>query len=845
MGVVYKARQTRLNRVVALKMILAGGHAGEADLARFRTEAEAVARLQHPNIVQIFEVGEQNGLPFFSLEFCASGSLDRKLNGTPLPAGEAAGLVQKLARAVQAAHEKGVIHRDLKPANVLLAEDGTPKVTDFGLAKKLDEEGQTQSGAVMGTPSYMAPEQAGGKSREIGPAADVYSLGAILYECLTGRPPFKAATWVETLRQVIADEPAPPRQLQSNTPRDLETICLKCLRKEPTRRYETALDLADDLRRFLAGESIRARTVGVWERTWKWVRRRPMAALLALTWAVGLTLLVIGLALFAGQRDQLAHAAEAREKQAHDAEAAEKAHGLQLEQEQKKIADQRDRARDNLTQARQAIGELLEVSEKGIPNEPHLEGLRERILVFARDLAHNLLAQQSDDPEVQAQAAETTRLVGDIEESLNKYDDAASSYAAAAGLYEALLKGPGPKPVWREEAAGNYVNSAKVLMVRGRGDDARKALDRAAELYQALAKDYPDDAAYQSGLALCWNSRGIQALLGGDAPRARQGFEEALRLFEQMPSDEQRRPETQLAWAKTENNLGTLLQKDRHFDEAEAKYRQALDRLKPLVLAQPDAPAYQKEFGPIYISLGALLSGEGPKHYDAAQAVYDDAIHACTELGDKFSGVADYRYLLAEAFDGRGELFLLRGDEGNARADLGRACDLLKQLPNRSEYRIREAWALNHLGRAESKTDPDAARRSWEQALALCEALPEADRRTPDARAAYSHALLRLIDWRQDDARKAAKAERLADAAADLRAVADLWRKRLASFSVPAEAAAASAVGDPAAALVLELAREDEHGDQVSILMVPAPAQCPPAPAPPPAPARGPTPRLR
>jgi serine/threonine-protein kinase len=189
MGVVYQARQTKLNRPVALKMILSGSHAGADDLTRFQTEAEAIARLRYPNIVQVYEVGEYEGKPFFSLEFCGGGSLEKKLNGTPLPPKDAAALVETLARAMQAAHEQHVIHRDLKPANVLFAEDGAPKVTDFGLAKKLDEAGQTQSGAIMGTPSYMAPEQAGGKSAEIGPLADVYALGAILYECLTGRRP--------------------------------------------------------------------------------------------------------------------------------------------------------------------------------------------------------------------------------------------------------------------------------------------------------------------------------------------------------------------------------------------------------------------------------------------------------------------------------------------------------------------------------------------------------------------------------------------------------------------------------------------------------------------------------
>jgi WD40 repeat protein len=287
MGVVYKARQVQLNRLVALKMILAGGHAGPADLARFRTEAEAIARLQHPHIVQIHEIGEHEGKPYFSLEFCAAGSLAGKLDGTPLPPMEAARLVETLARAMEAAHQKGIVHRDLKPANVLLLEDGTPKITDFGLAKKLNEAGQTATGAVMGTPSYMAPEQAGmaspGRKSEVTPAADVYALGAILYELLTGRPPFRAPSALDTLLQVVSDDPVPPRQLQSKTPKDLETICLKCLQKEPAKRYASALALAEDLRRYQAGEPILARPVGVLERGWRWCQRKPLVATLLVT----------------------------------------------------------------------------------------------------------------------------------------------------------------------------------------------------------------------------------------------------------------------------------------------------------------------------------------------------------------------------------------------------------------------------------------------------------------------------------------------------------------------------------------------------------------------------------
>jgi tRNA A-37 threonylcarbamoyl transferase component Bud32 len=290
MGVVYKARHLKLNRLVALKMILAGGHAGAGELARFRTEAEAIARLQHPHIIQVFEVGEHEGKPYFSLEFCAGGSLAQNLDGTPWPPKGAARIVETLARAMQAAHAKGIIHRDLKPANILLLEDGTPKITDFGLAKKLDDVGQTQSGAIMGTPSYMAPEQAGGAGKHLGAAADIYALGAILYQLLTGRPPFKAATPLDTILQVVNDDPAPPRQLQSKTPRDLETICLKCLHKESQKRYASAQDLAEDLRRFQAGEPIQARPVGQLERAWRWCYRNPAVA--GLMGAVAATLVL-------------------------------------------------------------------------------------------------------------------------------------------------------------------------------------------------------------------------------------------------------------------------------------------------------------------------------------------------------------------------------------------------------------------------------------------------------------------------------------------------------------------------------------------------------------------------
>jgi hypothetical protein len=345
MGVVYKARQVSLNRIVALKMILlVGPLAGARELQRFKAEAEAVANLDHPNIVPVYEVGEHRGQPYFSMKFVEGGSLADQVSELVQDPERTASLLARVARAVHFAHQRGILHRDLKPANILIDRNGTPLVSDFGLARRLEgESGLTSTGAIVGTPAYIAPEQARAE-KQLTTAADVWALGAMLYECLTGRPPFQARNAVETLQQVIGSDPPWPRTINPRADRDLGIIALKCLRKDPAQRYESAGAVADDLERWLRDEPIRARSVGVLERSWRWARRNSAVAGLTL---VVVLILVLGTAVSTLQAVRARHAAM-------DAQAQAKAalYERQRALEEKKRADENaQRAREEQEKA--------------------------------------------------------------------------------------------------------------------------------------------------------------------------------------------------------------------------------------------------------------------------------------------------------------------------------------------------------------------------------------------------------------------------------------------------------------------------------------------------------------
>jgi eukaryotic-like serine/threonine-protein kinase len=466
MGVVYKARQRGLKRVVALKMILAGDHASEHDLARFRTEAEAVARFQHPNIVQIYEIGEQDGRPFFSLEYVDGESLAGKVAGTPLPPRPAAETVGVLAQAMQYAHDRGVVHRDLKPANILLRKkseisnpkseikggpdsdfgfrvsDFEPKVTDFGLAKRLDEDsGRTRAGSLLGTPSYMPPEQAEGRTADVGPAADVYGLGAILYELLTGRAPFRTATIAETLNQVRCLEPVSPRQLQPGTPRDLETICLKCLQKDPKKRYAGAAALAEDLRRYLAGEPIKARPVPPRERAWRWCRRNPVVAALGAAVAALVVAALVGSGVFSAVLYQEKSAKEQETIRANDNAAAAAASAETARKNEERARKNAAAALNRQYAAANHVIDLGQFMEKKLRRmsanaqlESELRPLREDLL---KALRQNMLqlAREMDNPNLTSFATVYVhQKLGDLFRDLGMGAEAVRQYEQANDL---------------------------------------------------------------------------------------------------------------------------------------------------------------------------------------------------------------------------------------------------------------------------------------------------------------------------------------------------------------------------------------------------------------------------
>ena len=431
MGVVYRARQLSLNRIVAIKMIKTGQLASDDELHRFQSEAEAAAQLDHPNIVPVFEVGEQNGRHFFSMGFVDGESLNDRLSQGPLPPREAATLLRSLAEAVRFAHEKGIVHRDLKPANVLIDRQGQPKITDFGLAKRAETDSAiTATGQIVGTPSFMPPEQASGAIEDIGPAADIYSLGAMLYCLLTGRPPFQAANVMETLKQVLEREPVSPRMLNTAVDRDLETICLKCMRKEASQRYSSASALADDLGRYLDGQPILARPIGRVAKLWRVCKRYPLASTLIV--------LLIASAVVTGIVFTRMRAADARLTK-------ERLEGqIELAQQRQQFAERQREISEQARRDENYTGLMKNVGLRRLAGKPGWTRENARDIELARNVKTRLRSRKElRDEAIAAHTAFDMELHPEIKTSVRPFCVAfsPSSKQIAIGQFKAGLQG--------------------------------------------------------------------------------------------------------------------------------------------------------------------------------------------------------------------------------------------------------------------------------------------------------------------------------------------------------------------------------------------------------------------
>jgi serine/threonine protein kinase/tetratricopeptide (TPR) repeat protein len=760
MGVVYQARQLRLNRLVAIKMVLSGAQADPQELTRFRTEVESIARLQHPNIVQVLEAGEQNGCPYYALEFVDGGSLAHKLAGKPQPARRSAQFVETIARAVQFAHQHGIVHRDLKPANVLLAHSDRqgaialgagpgetrlydPKITDFGLAKQLgvssaadeqvhSQDGQTQTGEMLGTPSYMAPEQAAGTHDRVGPAADVYALGAILYEMLTGRPPFLGVTALETLRQVQDDEPVPPARLQSDVPRDLDTICLKCLQKDPQKRYADGGQLADDLRRFLDGEPIAARPVAFWVRAYKWTKRRPAwTALIAVSGAAAALLGVGGWWSYvkvSGLAAELAWQAQRAERSAQVAQTQRLA-AERREHEAEKLSEERDAQRRladaNLRQLGTVIDKMIEFGDRlrqagarrgadaseqestaEFSMDPAISSIStddviKEMQASARSFYERFVQQQSDDPEVQAEKGRAFRRLAAITARTGKKSEAAEQCDQAIAVFSELVRNEPDKPSYALELVQSYRQAAAISIdLKPDRQQAVELLRRALEVQERLVRDYPKNTVYATELAATCHNLGGNYCDRFEFQKAEPLLYRAIELWEAISKEQPQNTSVRSSIASTQSILGRLYRNWKRWDEAETFYRQALELRMALLRTQPDEAERKYEVADSHYWLGGMYYATD--RLEEAEQQLRAALAIQQELHGADSARTSFTVALGRTQLHMGRCVRDRGAPDASLEHLDAAIELLKSAAEKDHKRAALFLGGAYLSRSES-----------------------------------------------------------------------------------------------------------------------------------------------
>jgi serine/threonine protein kinase len=739
MGLVYHARQLNPPRPVALKVVLAGAHASAEALSRCRREAEAAAGLQHPHIVQVYGVGDipgadgkPSGLPYFSLEFVSGGTLAQWAAGKPQSPRAAAGLVRTLAEAIHYAHERGVIHRDLKPANVLLwgqgrraseqdrtpfLQDGAdpdahpaalpiPKVTDFGLAKCLAADSDlTRTGDVIGTPNYMAPEQAAGKAREVGPAADVYSLGAILYELLTGRPPFLGETPPETMLRVLHEEPVPVRRLQPKVPRDLETITLKCLRKQPGKRYASARELAGDLGRFLAGEPVRARPTPHWERALKWARRRPAAAALLGFALLATVCVALGVLWHTAQLSEALQTAEDRRKEA--------------ERESR-------RAEANFARASAVVDEMVSwVGQQRLADVPHMEQARRDILQKALRLYQDLLREKGTDPAVRWRVGVAHARVGEVHRLLGRPELGEKAYSQAVPILRELVAEAPAVSLYRQSLASTLYDRGILRKDARRAAEAEEDVGAALALRRRLVADFPSDPEHRRTLADALNLLGILRWQTGRRPEAEQAYREAIALRRRLVQDDPSASHRQVL-AMTLTNLGWLLAASGRTKEAEATYREALGLQEKVAAELPAVAGCRQDLAGTLYNLGRLLAVAGRAR--EAEPLLRRSRDLRARLVADFPTRPDYRRELGLSCYQLAELLWLRGEAAEGErlyADALAACEkLVADFPNAVRDRTTLALYQGALPRALVKRGcPGEAEKAYRLGLVVYERL--------------------------------------------------------------------------------------------------------------------------
>jgi tetratricopeptide (TPR) repeat protein/tRNA A-37 threonylcarbamoyl transferase component Bud32 len=733
MGVVYKARQVSLNRPVALKMIKAGALSDEAELRRFRNEAEAVALLDHASIVPVYEVGEHDGQNYFSMKLVEGGNLAEQLltfQGNPRAA---AILMAETAEAVHHAHMRGILHRDLKPANILIDAEGHPHVTDFGLAKLIESDVElTASGAIMGTPSYMSPEQATGRRAALTTATDVYGLGAILYALLTGKAPFRGDSLVDTLQAVKERPPDSPRNVNSSVPRDLETICLKCLEKDPRRRYTSAQALADDLRCWLGSHPIAARRVGAAERAWLWCRRRPAIAALAAA---------VLLAAGAGSATTIA---------------VQYAANRRLDAKNQEL----DRANAELARSKEAVQARYElavgatqafhsgVSEDFLLKQDQFKELRDRLLKSAQDFYGKLsalLGRETDQESRRALLASNFELA-DLTGKVGSKEDALKAHRAVLAAQEALATQPGVGAAMTVDVGRSLFEIAVLLEETGQSGEAAATYRRSESLLSGSAGT---DTAARAARASCRSRLGWLLSQTGQATDALAALRQALADQEALAAVPGASAAASRDLANTVYRIGKVLMSTGKPSEAEAEYRRALEIRQKLADDHPAVTDFRFQLAGSHHTLGVLMGDTGKLL--KAEAEFRQALDIYQQLAAVQPAVAEFRRRVADIYNNLGNVLMMTGKPSEAEAECRRALEIFRKLaadqPAVTDFRFNLVIGHGNLGRLlTSVGSPTEAEAELRQALEVGQKLADDNPTVTEYRRFLSHVRNNLGD---------------------------------------------------------------------------------------------------